>query len=515
MDNRNFLIWCILLFSFFSISAEAISGPSADTMTTAATRTFTFVNNCSYPVWLGFAGGSASSKLGGTTCKTNDDCHAGTSCIQTGDISQCFWNNPAPANGNFQVAAKGGTNTVTIPAYNNGIMWSGAVAGRTNCANGSCQTADCGNGTQGCKPSQGFNQPATQAEFTLSSTDLDFYDVEIINGINLPIQMSPNLSAKYLRKSDGAAPYTCGSPGAAQPSSPLLGACTWQFTPPSNDYRWVQSGGINCSIDSDCKSPSVCGLSFNPGNNPLLKKTCGTLIGYWTADQVCGIQRDYGAPFNCAVKLPTPQNALTMWNLYACVDIGSCYQDGAVVDCCGCTNWDQTGVKVPSAPYTKQCTNQNPTWINNVQPTLQWMKQGCPTAYTYPYDDMSSTFTCGIMQAGINTTNYTVTYCPTAITPPPAQTFDYMVYVGFPFKKVIINSKISCPDAGGNPACLVQKQAVGTHLVITGVNKDICTLAIKSDGSVAINASQSVGCNINASPATSGSPGSIALPSGF
>ena len=189
-------------------------------------------------------------------------------------------------------------------------------------ANGSCQTADCGNGAQGCKPSQGFNQPATQAEFTLNSTDVDFYDVEVINCNNLPIQMSPNLNAKYRKKSDDSAPYTCGSPGAAQPSSSLLGACTWQFTPPSNDYRWVQNGGSNCSIDSDCNSPSVCGLSFNPGNNPLLKKTCGALIGYWTADQVCGIQSDYGAPFNCATTLPAPQNALTMWNLYACVGYG-------------------------------------------------------------------------------------------------------------------------------------------------------------------------------------------------
>ena len=67
----------------------------------------------------------------------------------------------------------------------------------------------------------------------------------------------------------------------------------------------------------------------------------------------------------------------------------------------------------------------------------------------------------------------------------------------------MINSSISCPDAGGNPACLAAKQAVGTNMVITGANTDICTLAIKSDGSVAINASQSVGCNIGSSPASS------------
>src|SRR5258708_5787508 len=111
----------------------------------------------------------------------------------------------------------------------------------------------------------------------------------MINGFNIALQMSP---ANYSQQNPNAAPYFCGSPGAASPSSSLLGACSWQFTPPSNDYQWVESGGAACSANSDCSSPSVCGLSFNPGNTPLLKKTCGSLIGYWTANQVCGIQSD-------------------------------------------------------------------------------------------------------------------------------------------------------------------------------------------------------------------------------
>jgi hypothetical protein len=515
MDKRSISKWIFLLWlCFFSFSVSALPAKAIAKSTTS--RTVTFVNNCSSPVWLGFAGGSASSKLTGTTCNTNSDCYTGSTCVQTGNISQCFWNNPAPSNGNYQLPANGGTNSVQIPMYNNGvnIIWSGAVAGRTNCTNGSCQSADCGNAAGGCKASQGFNQPATQAEFTLSSNGNDFYDVEIINGVNIPIQMSPNLSSKSRKKLNAAAPYTCGSPGAAQPSSPLLGACTWQFTPPSNDYRWVQNGGNACSVDTDCSSPSVCGLSFNPGNNPLLKKTCGALIGYWTADQVCGIQGNYGAPFNCATQLPAPQNNLTLWNLYACVGMGSCYQNGAGSDCCGCANWDQAGLPVPSAPYTQQCSNQNPTWVNSVEPTIKWLKQACPTAYTYPFDDMSSTFTCSVMQSGVNTTNYTITYCPKAAVVPTAK-FDYTVYLGVPFSPVTINGSQNCPDANHNPACLVANQAVGANMIIKGTGKDMCTLAVQPDGSVAVNASQSFGCNINSSPATPGNAGAVDLPSGF
>lgn len=40
------------------------------------------------------------------------------------------------------------------------------------------------------------------------------------------------------------------------------------------------------------------------------------------------------------------------------------------------------------------------------------MKEACPTSYTYPYDDMSSTFTCKNMQGGVNMANYLITFCP-------------------------------------------------------------------------------------------------------
>jgi len=489
-----FFFWCV------TINANAA---------TIGNRTFTFVNNCSQPVWFGLAGGSAQSKLTGTQCNTSNDCYTGSSCIQTGNISQCFWNNPQPASGNFQLAANGGTNQVSIPIDDGTlpIVWSGVIAGRTNCTGSGCQTADCSNGSGSCLMSRGFSPPATQAEFTLGKSGVDFYDVEIINGVNIPIQMSPSVTGS------STSPYTCGSPGAAQPSSSLLGACNWNFVPPSNDYRWVTNGGNACSQDADCQG-SVCGLSFNPGKSPLLQKTCGSPLGYWTADQVCGIQNNYGAPFNCSQPLPAPQANLTLWNLYACVGVGSCYQNNAGKDCCGCVNWDSIGVPVPPAPYTQQCTNQNPTWLQSVNPTLTWLKKACPTAYTYPFDDMSSTFTCSQIQNQINTVNYTITYCPAVA--PPVQQYAYTVYIGYPFLPVVINNQITCPDpVTKNPACLVQGQAAGSSMIIKGGQNHSCNLTIGADGGITVNSSQSNYCYINTTPATATAPGTIALNSGF
>ncbi|WP_165482790.1 thaumatin family protein [Legionella gresilensis] len=374
-----------------------------------AGRNITFVNQCPFPVWFGFISGATPNPPGGS-CNSDADCQAGSTCVNRGaGGNQCFWKNPAPADNNFRLAANGGTNVVQLPRYQNnlGAIWSGAIAGRTNCTSAGCETANCGGGTGACPAGRGFEQPATQAEITMGINSPDFYDVEVINGMNIPVQMSPVLSGPA-----PANPYECGSPGAVT-SSNSMGACSWAMNPPVVENNYVRAGGNACSSNNDCQAPNVCGLSFNPGKNPLLQKTCGTRIGYWTANQVCGMQNSYGTPFNCREVLPPPQQNLTLTNLYQCTQVGSCYQDGAASTCCGCANWDQLGIPVPNATYTKQCVNQNPTWLSKVLPTLQWLKQACPSVYTYPYDDMSSTFICRINNSSnINSVNYTVTFCP-------------------------------------------------------------------------------------------------------
>ena len=330
-------------------------------------RKFTIVNKCSQTVWYGFLSGSGSAAI-------------------------------SPDNGSYELAPNGGISTATIP--NGG--WSGVIAGRTNCTDSGCVTADCGGGKGAC--AHGFQPPATQAEFTVVPNGVDFYDVEVINGVNLPVSITPSVSSVE------SAPYFCGAPGLVKPSAGL-GGCSWDLKPPSVEYNWVENGGNTCTSDDDCGAGTVCGLSFNPGYQQLLQLKCGKQLGYWSADQICGVQRDYGAPFYCSDK-PKGQESIIMWNLYACVDVGSCYQPGAGSDCCGCVNWDEDGIPVPKEQLTEQCVNKNENWVDRVKPTLTWLKEACPTAYTYPYDDMSSTFTCNSMVDGVNQVEYTITFCP-------------------------------------------------------------------------------------------------------
>ncbi|KAL4564575.1 hypothetical protein LXL04_028639 [Taraxacum kok-saghyz] len=71
------------------------------------------------------------------------------------------------------------------------VGWSGRIWGRTKCnfnsnGNGTCLTGRCGSSLQ-CTASG--ETPSTLAEFTL--TTLEFYDVSLVDGFNLPMSVRP------------------------------------------------------------------------------------------------------------------------------------------------------------------------------------------------------------------------------------------------------------------------------------------------------------------------------------
>ncbi|XP_022885825.1 pathogenesis-related protein 5-like [Olea europaea var. sylvestris] len=71
------------------------------------------------------------------------------------------------------------------------VSWSGRIWARTGCnfdrsGNGPCQTGSCGNSL---KCSGSGKPPASLAEFTLAT--LDFYDVSLVDGFNLPMSVTP------------------------------------------------------------------------------------------------------------------------------------------------------------------------------------------------------------------------------------------------------------------------------------------------------------------------------------
>ncbi|KAM3406255.1 hypothetical protein ACQJBY_000368 [Aegilops geniculata] len=228
-----------------------------------AATSFSFTNACAQPVWVGVLSGATSPQL--------------------------------PRTGFYLVP--GATSALAAPSSG---AWSGNFWARTGCAVDegtgclACATADCGSGDVACD-GRGPAPPVTLAEITLAapgSGGLDFYDVSLVDGFNLPVSIAP-------------------SHGGCQAA-----AC---------------AGDVNAVCPSDLRV-----ASGSSGEVVACKSACNA---YGSARYCCS--GDYGTPAAC-----------------------------------GPTSYSQV------------------------------FKAACPAAYSYAYDDASSTFTC----SGADT--YHITFCP-------------------------------------------------------------------------------------------------------
>ncbi|KDP38887.1 hypothetical protein JCGZ_05044 [Jatropha curcas] len=138
----SFSLYLLLLCFFIAI----VSGQNTST----STKTFTLYNNCKETIWPGIITKGYNSHGAGFVLKSG----------QT-----AFYSAPTG--------------------------WSGRIWARTGCdfdknGNGSCQTGSCGTSLNCSSPS---SPPNSIAEFTLG--DVDFYDVSLVDGFNVPIVISP------------------------------------------------------------------------------------------------------------------------------------------------------------------------------------------------------------------------------------------------------------------------------------------------------------------------------------
>ncbi|KAA8531979.1 hypothetical protein F0562_006879 [Nyssa sinensis] len=226
--------------------------------------TFTIVNQCSYTVWPGILSSAGTPQLSTTGF-----------ALQTGE-----------------------SNAISVPTD-----WSGRLWGRTLCNYDStgkftCVTGDCGSGVLECAGS-GALPPATLAEFTLNGAGgLDFYDVSLVDGYNLPM----------LVVAQGGTGGNCTATGCVV--------------------------DLNSACPSDLRVNSVDG-----SENVACKSACEA----------------FGDPQYC------------------------CSGAYATPDTC------------------------KPTYYS------EYFKTACPRAYSYAYDDGTSTFTCA-------SADYVITFCPSAST---------------------------------------------------------------------------------------------------
>ncbi len=204
MKRRSLLMWGTLLIATLLIGAGALltsgevsaMGPhffgrpstvqqppqwafqaSTDTPTPTPTPS-------TAPATVNQSQSSASSTSSGTRIVT-----------LTNTTQQTVWavstGNPGytPPDGGVWELAPGQTTTVTYPS-----SWNGRIWGRTGCSfnsagQGSCETGDCGSGLT-CANVADDLPAVSLAEFNMQGTGIDYYDVSLVDGFNLPMTIN-------------------------------------------------------------------------------------------------------------------------------------------------------------------------------------------------------------------------------------------------------------------------------------------------------------------------------------
>jgi Thaumatin family len=176
-----------------------------------------------------------------------------------------------------------------------------------------------------------------------------------------------------------------------------------------------------CETDNDCqglhnsKIGNSCGTTFVPGVQVKYLQQCGDFGGWWSANDFCGDVTSKAGVGNDTPKIDcaeilTDGNGTTQTNLatlFGCQVRGapanvdnnySCYNDNPPhpETCCGCPTDDLNPLSGdwPDNPTDTCKGGNNTTWAAAIQPWLVNLKKACPTAYTFAYDDVTSTFKC-------------------------------------------------------------------------------------------------------------------------
>ncbi|KAL3844991.1 hypothetical protein ACJIZ3_002394 [Penstemon smallii] len=257
--TNHFLITFLFSCLIFSLSPGG-----------AFSATFTFMNQCTHTVWPGILSNAGTDQLSTTGFGLN-----------SGESIQ-----------------------VSAPT-----SWSGRMWGRTLCSQNpttgkfTCQTGDCGSGAVECIGG-GAAPPATLAEFTLNGANgLDFYDVSLVDGYNLPMLVVPQ----------GGVGGNCTTTGCV--------------------------ADLNGECPAELRVANVVSAEDGGGGSVACKSACEA----------------FGDPMYC------------------------CSGAYATPDTC------------------------KPSMYS------EFFKSACPRAYSYAYDDGTSTFTCA-------SADYVITFCPTPST---------------------------------------------------------------------------------------------------
>ncbi|MFV8751584.1 thaumatin family protein [Nannocystaceae bacterium ST9] len=399
-------------------------------------RTITFVNACAEPIWVAAEGNTTQ---GGWAMNAAADC----------TVAGC------PTGQRCDPESKACALEVRVPSNFSGRLWP-----RTDCGEGPCPT-----------DAASERAPATVVEVAFQPDASDYYDISLIDGFNLPIEVAPrgDFAACEL-EGEHACDYWCTNPGSPNPSHGLA-ACPWtkvldatcagrpelrssEFagcttvkaicTNPSSasvaarfDCDELHPGSVACSTTANC--PMLIGMKFAdraacacPANTQCMPIEPGDPASEWSCRATC--VEGSCKTMACSSDADCPPETFLRCDLTAgsstehqCVSTNAslhaasgtngqtCYGEGQVADvtalCAGCPTASNAANAGAWTNATASCQADDGVWQLEVLPWLTAFKRACPTAYSFPFDDPTSTFTCRTSGAS-NRVDYTITFCP-------------------------------------------------------------------------------------------------------
>ncbi|CAM9882545.1 unnamed protein product [Pylaiella littoralis] len=326
------------------------------------TRDIVIKNSCSFELGLGFTGGFAGSALDGECNENQVD----------GGNDRCFWN--LDLTDSLESGDRFAT-TVDHGGNDGAVLFSGNIWASRFLEDVCPDT--------GCKPWAGPSGSVTKVEFTFLTglESVDFIDVSLVDGgASLPVSMKP----------EGFEP-----PESIPFAYP--GHCSWDFNP-GEEFMYlveVRDAHGECSSREECPGSGVRGVSF-AALEPAYG-TCGQHVG-WT-----------NALANCLHGSTSPKfQRDDYFDVYACRGAWgeSGYTPGLLeseqMRVCGCTTFSD----IAGLSLAFPCENSDDIWTEVALPWITFLKNGCPSTFTWPYDDsVSSLFT-------LNSGSYELELCP-------------------------------------------------------------------------------------------------------
>lgn len=318
-------------------------------------------NSCSFDVMPGVTGSDKGVSKKGVCPENQKDNGEG----------RCFWYLD-----DLPKALKPGKSWSTVLRSEDDHLFSGNVWGvKVGMMEIACPSSVC-------LPWVGPKGAVTKAEFTLSKKGLDYYDVSIIEGSNIPVAMKPlDVPA------DPNDMYKCG----------IAGGCTWEFEPEPDLEKYVTQvvepePKTICETSAECTLGKVCGATFD--TRPPVYGVCGKFNGYASAHVNC-LSGSTGAPFFCEDN----SNVISCMGDYNL----SGYNQPPGTKVCGCIDWEALDI---DAPTHIRCETTDRNWEEKSLPFLKFLKTGCPLSYVFAYDDFTGVATCGTSRA------YSIEFCP-------------------------------------------------------------------------------------------------------